>query len=283
MSDQASELRNLVLRANWPAAAFHEPAPKQVVVAAGREGAGATTVAINLAVALARHGQRAVLLEADLSGNGFARVLGTQSALGMRDVISARRDIHEVLELGPGGIQIASSGNSGLPNQINERSVQRLQKQIDALGRYADVVVIDAGHRNNLLSNGLWQTAAEVLLVTTPDAVAIMETYSLIKAICGKKMSAPSLQLVTNRTTTLPEAQDVHTRLDRSVHRFLGLSLALAGVLPEEQLSSRAQAARIPLLLHQPAGIWSRAMDQVAEGMLARLIQNETHYQARAA
>ena len=275
MSDQASELRNLVLKANWPTAASQEPAPRQIVVATGREGTGATTVAINLAVALARNGQRAVLLEADMTGSGFDSIIGTQNAMGMRDVISARRDIHEVLALGPGGIQVASAGTSSLPNQVNDRSVQRLQKQIAALGRYADVVVIDAGHRSSPLATGLWQTASEVLLVTTPDAVAIMETYSLIKAICGKKLAAPPLYLIANRVGSQPEAKDVHARLDRSVHRFLGLSLSLAGALPEEGLAMRAQAARIPLIIHQPQGKWSRELDHIAEGMLARMAPSD--------
>ncbi len=283
MSDQAAELRNLVLRANWPAAAALDPAPKQIVVAAGREGTGATTIAVNLAVALARNGQRAVLIEADLAGGGFESIIGLQSSMGMRDVVSARKDIHEVLALGPGGIQVASAGTSSLPQQINDRSAVRLQKQIAALGRYADVVVVDAGHRGGHLAAGLWQAATEVLLVTTPDAVAIMETYSLVKSLCGRQLTAPPLYLLANRVASSPEARDVHARLDRSVHRFLGLSLLMAGALPEEALATRAQAARIPLAMHQPQANWSRELDRLAESMLARLTSSEGMLLRRAA
>ena len=69
MRDQADELRQLVRqRAVKPA---HEgPGARVVVVAGGAAGVGATTVAVNLAVALARQGRRAVFVDADLEQSG---------------------------------------------------------------------------------------------------------------------------------------------------------------------------------------------------------------------
>ena len=42
--------------------------PRKIVVSAGKGGVGTTTVAVNLAVSLARLGCRTVLVDADLSG-----------------------------------------------------------------------------------------------------------------------------------------------------------------------------------------------------------------------
>src|SRR5580698_267253 len=65
MSDQANELRQLVLRAALHSPSAEQP-PKLIVVTSGKGGVGTTTIAVNLAIALARDGRRTVLVDADL-------------------------------------------------------------------------------------------------------------------------------------------------------------------------------------------------------------------------
>ena len=64
MDDQAKELRQLVRQHARHDTDDGNPRPRRVVVTSGKGGVGTTTVAVNLAVALARQGPRVLLVDA---------------------------------------------------------------------------------------------------------------------------------------------------------------------------------------------------------------------------
>ncbi|MEM7312893.1 MAG: P-loop NTPase, partial [Planctomycetota bacterium] len=63
MSDQAQELRKLMMGAER--ADSEQSAPQIIVFTGGKGGVGTTTLCVHVAVALARRGERVVLLDAN--------------------------------------------------------------------------------------------------------------------------------------------------------------------------------------------------------------------------
>jgi flagellar biosynthesis protein FlhG len=272
MHDQASQLRSLVLRANRQAVADHAPPPQLLVVAGGKPGVGATTVAINLAVALSRNGCRTVLVDADLSSASAATYLECPEVPGIDDVLAARRDIHEILQLAPGGIQLAAGARRGAGAPLcTERSLGRLLKQIRSLGPHADAVVVDAGHLPSDLAARFWQAGDRVLLVTTADAAAVMDSYATIKTMLARLPGAVALELLVNRAAAEAVAADVHRRIDQSCQRFLGISLALRSALPNEAIgktSAHSLGSIAPSSIAQPESPLAKAFDLLASKFL---------------
>ena len=74
MHDQADELRELVRRAALENSWVSTAVPRLIVVSGGKGGVGTTTVAVNLAVALAAQGHRTVLVDANLNRGGVGRL-----------------------------------------------------------------------------------------------------------------------------------------------------------------------------------------------------------------
>lgn len=253
--DQASQLRSLMLRAARQAADELATPPRMVVIAAGRSGAGCTTIAVNLAVTYASQGARTVLVDANLTSGDIADRCQIESSAGIVEVLGLKYDIHEVLALGPCGVQVVTC-TTPLRGDIDHKGVQRLLKQLRSLSRYADVVIVDAGTDRTQLATGLWAAADDLLLATTPDPVAVMDSYAMVKSLVAKRHVTSRLGLVVNNVDSAADANDVHRRIDQSCARFLGLRLPLAGWI---------EGSDQPLLLRTLAGQSASRIEQLVE------------------
>src|SRR5262249_31785342 len=146
------------------------------------------------------------------------------TALGIGDVLAGRKTIHEVLQLGPTGMQIlAGAANQQIRDSLNGRAIGRLLKQMRSLGPHADWLLVDAGNQPSDMAAQLWSAADRLLVVTSPDAVAVMDTYALIKTLLSRQSLRQSPALVINQAADEATAADVHRRIDQSCRRFLGL------------------------------------------------------------
>ena len=264
MNDQACELRKLVLH-RPPAASGHGlHRSRLVLLTAGKGGAGTTTIALNLAVALAGHAYRAVLVDADPRG-GVERLCRLRRRATLTDVLAGRRSIAEILQPGPGGIQIAP-GDGGLdaPGELAPGGPQRLLAQLSMLDAQADVVVIDGGSG---LSRLLTQCAAgcdTVLVVTTPEPASVMNSYALIKILAGQGRGAVPQYLV-NFAPTAAAAENVQARMDRACRRFLAVQARACGQVPFDPAVAAAAEAAAPLVLTTPSSPAARHIDRLAQ------------------
>jgi len=265
MIDQSAELRRLLFRPAQPSGAGHGGA-RTLVVSGGRPGVGATTLAVNLAAALAHDALRVVLVDADMQRADVASRCGITGGPSIHEVLAGRRSIHETLQLGPAGMQIVpGSGVTESHAAVNQRSIQRLLRQLWSLTPHADWLLVDAGSQPSELTVRLWSAADLVMLVTAPDAVSVMDAYALIKTLLTRHPLAQPLELVVNRLDDGPSAADVHRRIDQSCRRFLGHSVNYAGAVPHHPATANSGSDRLPAVLAEPGGSLA-----VAVGKLAR-------------
>jgi flagellar biosynthesis protein FlhG len=263
--DQADELRQLVRTSAGLDAAG--PAAPLVVIMGGKGGVGTTTVAVNLAVALARWGRRAVFVDADLDHGGNAQ-LGLHCSEGsVIDVLAGRRDVHEVLERGPAGIQVLSGVWAGreqtdFPSAAQDRFVADLQQ----LAPHAEVVVVDAGSGRGPFARRLWRSASAVLAVTATADTSIMQCYAALKALAAGEV--PDLvHTMVNLANDAGSAADAHSRIAEACRKFLGIQTTAAGSVPacEPPLSCEG------VLVFPARGDSARAMDRAADSLWANL------------
>jgi flagellar biosynthesis protein FlhG len=287
MIDQATELRKLVLRAMREHPVITGPPPRLIVLTGGKGGVGVTTIAVNLCVALAEQGSRVVIVDANVNRSDVATLCGLNDCEQGTNLLDASRDIHQVLRPGPAGIQIlpglrvhglneSGRNDNGLKNHsVGEISYERLQRQFATLGRHADIVILDLGSGSGELIRRFSSAADEVLLVTTPDSVAVMDAYARIKTDLAMA-SKESLRLVVNRTTDAAQAIDVHRRIDSSSQKFLDAAIALAGHVPQDDAASRGAARSIPFVRGEPMASASQAIDKLASTLVVAPSQART-------
>jgi len=235
-----------------------------LVVGGGQPGVGTTTIAANLAVALARQGRRAVLVDADLERGGQG-LFGSQAAGSLLDVLSGQRTVHEALDRGPSGIQLlAGIWNRTDVAEFSPQSCARLIANLQHLAPHAEVLVVDAGNGRNALAKLLWQAASAVMAVTTPEDTAIVRCYAAIKLYVASEQRPPIHTLV-NQVADAAIAADVQARLGEACRRFLSLSAIAAPHVP------RCEADGTRPLLFPVRGEEARQMDRAADLLWSHL------------
>jgi flagellar biosynthesis protein FlhG len=267
MVDQASELRQQVRRAG----ASTPPtvsSPKLLVVTGAKGGVGTSSVAVNLAVAMSRHSRKVVLVDADFDGADIATLCGIDEQHSIADVLAGRRSAANAIQDGPEGIRVLPG--AWAREQTLTYSALDQQQLIDdlrKLGHAADVIVIDTGSGLNSAIHRFWQAADQVMLVTTPEPVAIMDAYAAIKVLRAGD-STIAVHCLINRIAEIDEATEVHERIACACRKFLGMELGWAGAVAEDpSVATSAQEGR-PLLITAPNSQAADDLRQVAERLI---------------
>jgi flagellar biosynthesis protein FlhG len=261
MIDQAYQLRKLVLDT---APRFDSDAvlPPTVVVAGAKGGVGTTTVAINLAAALAQGGRRTVFVDAAPTADAAAMLgIDVDRGASLEDVLSGTCSVADALRSGPAGMMLLA-GEWG-PERTNARSSQpldRLCEHLPSLDAYADALVVDVGSGVSPWWRRLWSHSALVLPVTTPDDVAVVDAYATIKH--GLPDDDVDLRVLVNECNDASSATDVQSRLAAACRRFLGRSIGRAPLLPRHAQLTDAGASA-PLAWEAPATVFARNVHQL--------------------
>ena len=283
MRDQADELRSMVLRSVGTSARQSDNTPHMLAVVGGKGGVGTTSIAVNLSVALAQIGHRVVIVDGNLGSSDVAALCRLRERYGIMDVLSARRDIHEVLEAGPVGIQVLPG--SWAAEDLHEEtqySRQRFLQRLHLLGPYADWIIIDAGSQMRPFATDLCQNAKQILLVTCPDTVSVMDAYATIKTLVRQTV-VPSIRTIVNQTIDELASRAIHDRIGSSCERFLHLSIEMGGIIPLDEHVNSAAEIGVPFMTKSPTCLAARAVEKLAIHLVGELaITHETTHQRDA-
>ncbi len=121
-----------------------DAAARSIVVTAPHPGAGATTVAANLALAAAEAGRRVVLVDGNLRDPGVGELLRIGTGAGLADVLSGDAELEAALRPGaaPGLTVLAAGHATGQPGSLLAGA--RMVTMLEQLEARADLVIIDA-------------------------------------------------------------------------------------------------------------------------------------------
>ena len=185
------------------------PGVKNIIgISSGKGGVGKSTVASNLAVALAREGYKVGLLDADIFGPSVPKMFGVEDEqLFMHNVDG--RDL--IIPIEKYGIKLLSIGfvvDKNAPVLWRGGMASNALKQLitDADWGDLDYFLIDMPPGTSDIHLTLVQTLGitGVVIVSTPQQVALADARKGIAMFMGDKVNVPILGLVENMAWFTP-------------------------------------------------------------------------------
>ncbi|WP_172962267.1 MinD/ParA family ATP-binding protein [Hydrocarboniclastica marina] len=242
-----------------------------ITVAGGKGGVGKTTLALNLAMVLARQGYRTLLLDGDLELANVNVMLGLYPSATLELAVAGGVPLRDILlpvcdnlDLLPG----ASGVQDCLDRPVSEQ--QRFLQELSALEADYDRVIIDTAA--GLRTSALHMIAAAHLTVVliTPDPTSLTDAFSLLRLL-HRRGYRRELSVVVNMARDHDHAQAVYRRFSTAVGRYIGLTCNYLSCVCRDEGIARSVAMQRPVVDRPAADPSARAFWQTGEALEERL------------
>lgn len=240
-----------------------------IAVGSGKGGVGKSTIAVNLAYALAMEGARVGLLDADIYGPNIPRMLGI-------DRLPPTPEGHKILPAEVNGIKVVSIGfmvQEGQPliwrGPILHSAIQQFLTEFD--WGMLDYLVVDLPPGTGDVQLSLNQTLpiTGAVVVTTPQQVAVDDAYRA--AAMFQKLDVPVLGIIENMAyLSLPGGQKVFVFGEAGGENLaFRLGVPFLGRVPLDPAIGQAGDIGTPFVEAEQSNESAQALRQIARNIAA--------------
>jgi ATP-binding protein involved in chromosome partitioning len=256
------------------------PGVKNIIaIASGKGGVGKSTVAVNLAVALANSGASVGLIDADIFGPSVPIMFGEQLAKPMGEKVGNKEMI---LPIEKYGVKLLSIGffinqEDALVWRGPVASNALKQLIVDAIWGPLDYLLIDLPPGTSDIHLTLMQTVpvTGAIIVTTPQFVALADVIKGVNMFRGKSIDVPVLGLIENMAwftpEELPENKYYIFGKDGGKKMAEELEIPFLGQIPIVQSIREGGDQGVPAALN-PDSITGRAFKEVCDQVIQSII-----------
>jgi ATP-binding protein involved in chromosome partitioning len=248
------------------------PGVKNVIaVGAGKGGVGKTTLAVNLAIALAKCGSKVGMIDGDIYGPNVPIMLGVKTQL--------MTDGQKIIPAEKYGLQVISMGfltSDDAPIIWRGPMLHGALQQFFREVRWVDLdyLVIDMPPGTGDVALSLSQTVpvAGAIVVTTPQQVSLADSRRAVAMY--KKLNIPPLGLIENMSYFVcPECSHESDIFGRGGGEQLAteLNVPFLGRIPIYQPIREGGDSGVPLMISEPESPAAQAFMAAAERLAAQV------------
>ena len=255
-----------------------------IAVSSGKGGVGKSTVAANLAVALALQGHKVGLLDADIFGPSQPKMFNVEEARPYMVEVGGRELIEPAANYGVKLLSIGFFINKEDAVLWRGAMASNALKQLigDANWRDLDYFLIDLPPGTSDIHLTMVQTLAitGAIVVSTPQEVALADARKGISMFTGEKINVPVLGLVENMSwftpAELPENKYYLFGKEGGKRLAEELNIPLLGQIPIVQSICEGGDSGKPVALN-PDSITGQAFQKLAENVVKQIDYRNEH------
>jgi flagellar biosynthesis protein FlhG len=243
-----------------------------LAVTSGKGGVGKTFVSANLAAALARRGERVLVLDADLGLANLDVVLNLHPKITLHDVFTGKATLDQAIVAVPGGFSALLAG-SGLVeySRLTPEVRDRLLAVMDEVAPRFDRILLDTGAGISDVVLYTVSLADEVMIVATTEPTSLTDAYATIKVLAAQQKRR-NIKLVVNQAHRAGEGRVIRGQLQQVIDRFVSpgdpaspVKLELIGEIPVDPAVRESVQRRQLLLEATPGSPAAQAFGGIAE------------------
>ena len=255
-----------------------------IAVSSGKGGVGKSTVAANLAVALALQGHKVGLLDADIFGPSQPKMFNVEEARPYMVEVGGRELIEPAANYGVKLLSIGFFINKEDAVLWRGAMASNALKQLigDANWGDLDYFLIDLPPGTSDIHLTMVQTVAitGAIVVSTPQEVALADARKGISMFTGEKINVPVLGLVENMSwftpAELPENKYYLFGKEGGKRLAEELNIPLLGQIPIVQSICEGGDSGKPVALN-PDSITGQAFQKLAENVVKQIDYRNEH------
>lgn len=257
------------------------PGVKNIVaIASGKGGVGKSTMAVNLAVALAARGARVGLVDADIFGPSIPKMFGEEDGRPYFEKIEGRDRIIPIEKYGVRFLSIGFFANKNDALIWRGPVASNALKQMISEGYWGelDYLLVDLPPGTSDIHLTMVQTVAVTgaVIVTTPQDVALADVIKGVAMFNSKSINVPVLGIIENMAwftpAELPENRYYIFGKDGGRELAEKMGLPLLGQVPIYMGIREGGDNGLPVAL-DPSGEPGRAFGEIAAELETQLEQ----------
>lgn len=222
-----------------PVETGHGPV-QTIAVTSGKGGIGKTSIAVNLALALAKEGHRTMLLDADLGMANVDVLLGIHTEVNLVNVLRGEQRLDEIIVNGPDGLMIvpAASGVKQL-TELGSSECAGLVRAFSELNHQIDTLVIDTATGISESVASFCGASNEILVIIGNEPASQRDSVALIKLL-HSEYAVARFHVLANMVLTAREGSELFKRILELFADEHGVVISYAGYIPYDDALRKA-------------------------------------------
>lgn len=247
-----------------------------IAVASGKGGVGKTTVSVNVAVALAKMGQRVALLDADMGLANVDILLGIYPKFNLAHVLSGEKTLNEIMLDGPCGLKVIP-GASGIQKMSELSTIEQaaLIRAFSEIDQDIDILIVDTAAGISASVINFVRACQEIKVVICDEPTSLTDAYAFIKLL-NRDYGIGDFDVIANMVTTIQQGKKLFEKLRKVTDHYLDVNLQFAGAVPYDLNLRKSVQQQSPVVLEYPESEVSLAIQAIAERIDSMPLKSQT-------